>query len=106
VQFATQNSTAIAPTDFTGTSGALTFGTGVTTQAFTIPIVTDGVPAPEESFTVTLSARSGGATLGTATAAVVIAAHLPEEAIPTASDWALIALALALAAITLSRAGH
>lgn len=103
VQYATANGTATSPGDFAATSGTLTFGPGVATQSFTIPIVADAVGEPEESFIVTLSAPTGGATLGTpSTATIVIATHL---AIPTASTWALILLALALAAITLVRIG-
>jgi Calx-beta domain len=106
VQYATQPGSATAPSDFTATSGMLTFGPGVTTQSFTVPIVSDAVPEPEESFTIALSAPAGGATLGTATTSVIIASHLPEEAIPTASTWALISLAIGLAAVTLIRIGR
>lgn len=101
VQFATQNGTAASPSDFAATGGTLTFGPGVTTQSFVVPIVSDAVPEAEETFTVTLSAPGGGATLGAATATVIIAAHLPP--IPTASTWMLLLLASALAVAALSR---
>ena len=103
VQYATQNGTAAAPGDFTATSGTLTFGPGVTSQSFAVPIVSDAIPEGEETFTVALSNATGGATIGTATATVVIASHLPEETIPTASTWALIILAASLAFIALRR---
>jgi hypothetical protein len=104
VQYATADGTATAPGDYAATSGTLTFGPGVTTQSFSIPIVADGVPEPEETFTVVLSNATGGPTIGTGTATVVIAGHLPP--VPTLSEWALLALAAALAAIALSRAVH
>lgn len=103
VDYATQNGTATSPADFTATTGTLTFGPGVTTQSFTIPIVADNVPEGAETFTVALSNETGGAFLGAGTATITIAANLPGQAIPTASTWALLLLAAALAAITLSR---
>lgn len=103
VVYSTERGTATPPADFASSSGTITFGPGVTTQTITIPIVADSIAEPEETFTVTLRAPVGGPALGTpSTATVVIAAHLD---IPTASTWALILLALALAAITLVRIG-
>ncbi len=65
VQYATVNGTAIAPGDFTTASGTLTWATGETaSKPIPIPIVNDSTVESSESFTVTLSAPTGGATLG------------------------------------------
>lgn len=101
VAYSTANGTATAPADYTTTSGTLTFGPGVTTQNIVVPIVNDAMPELAETFTVTLSNPTGGATLGTATTTVTINAQLPPEALPTMSQWTLIALALSLCAVAL-----
>jgi Calx-beta domain len=104
-QYSTHDSDAIAPEDYTTTSGTLTFGPGVTSQTFNIPIVADGVPESEERFLVLLSNPTGGAVVfgSDDTATVLIASHLPGHAIPTASTWALLVLAAALAVVTFNR---
>ena len=105
VQYATEPVTA-TPGDYTPTSGTLTFGPGVTTQTFTIPIIADGTPEPDEYFNVTLSNATGGAALGPDLTAVTITSQLGAEAIPTASTWALLLLALGLAGVTVARLGR
>jgi hypothetical protein len=73
VGFSTSNGTAIAGSDYTATTGTLTFGVGETTKTVTIPLVADEVIEPNETFSVTLSGPTGGAILGaTATATVTI----------------------------------
>jgi hypothetical protein len=49
----------------------LTFGPGVTTQSFTVPILDDPFVEPDETVLLTLGIPSGGATLGGATAAIL-----------------------------------
>jgi hypothetical protein len=49
VDYATINSSAIAPTDYATTSGTLTFAPGVTSQTITIAVVGDQLSEPEES---------------------------------------------------------
>ncbi len=80
VDYATATGTASA-TDFTATSGTLTFVANTTdlTQTFTVPVLTDSIVDPDESFTATLSANSSnplptGFSLGTATATATIGA--------------------------------
>ena len=70
VAYATSNSTATAGSDYTASSGTLTFAPGVTSQTFNVPILDDGITEGNETFTVTLSAPVA-ATLGTITAATV-----------------------------------
>jgi hypothetical protein len=50
--------------DFTSSSGTLTFDTGKVTQTLAVPINSDALAEGDESFTVTLSNPQGGATLG------------------------------------------
>lgn len=98
VDYTTNDGTATAPSDYAQTSGTLTFAPGVTTHSILIPIVNDGIPEVEESFTVTLSNATGGAAVGAATATVRIAAQLvADPTIPTLSEWGLIVMAIGLA---------
>ncbi|HXH42086.1 MAG TPA: FG-GAP-like repeat-containing protein, partial [Thermoanaerobaculia bacterium] len=88
VNFATSNGTATAGSDYTATSGTLTFGPGVTSQSFTVPIIDDGVNEANETFTVTLSTPGGGAVLGSpasATATIIDDDPLPTLAINNVS---------------------
>jgi hypothetical protein len=61
VNFATANNTATAGSDYTGTSGTLTFGAGVATQNIQVATLTDSLVEGNETFFVNLSAASGGA---------------------------------------------
>jgi hypothetical protein len=73
VAYATSNGTATAGSDYTATSGTLTFGVGETQKAFTVPITNDTLVEGNETVNLTLSAPTGGATLGTqATATLTI----------------------------------
>jgi hypothetical protein len=106
VNYATSNGTAAAPGDYTSTSGTLTFGPGVTEQSIVVPIVNDALAEDDETFTVTLSGPTGGSTLGQSTTTITILDTDPAVAaapIPTASTWALIAMALSLAFVALRR---
>ncbi|MGL4400766.1 MAG: S8 family serine peptidase [Luteolibacter sp.] len=64
VNYTTTGGTATAGSDFTSTSGTLTFAPGELVKSFTIPILNDNTPEAAESFTVTLSNATGGLTLG------------------------------------------
>lgn len=64
--------TAVAGTDFTPVSRAVSFAAGDTTpQSFQIPILDNGEYEGSESFSVTLSGPTGGATLDSPSTAVV-----------------------------------
>ena len=56
VQYSTSNGTAQAGTDYTSTSGTLTFLPGVTSQTVYVPITTDGTPELDEDLSLNLSA--------------------------------------------------
>ena len=72
VNFATSNSSALAGSDYTASSGTVTFAAGQVTQTISVPITNDTIVENDETFTVTLS-NPTGATLGTqATTTVTI----------------------------------
>ena len=73
VHYATANGTAVSGTDYTATSGTLTFGPGQTEQNITVPILDRAGAAPARKFTVTLSSPVN-ATLVQKTATVTIGA--------------------------------
>ena len=65
VHYATANGTASAGTDYTATSGTLTFGAGVTSVSFQVPITNDTRDEVNETVNLSLSNPAGGAVLGT-----------------------------------------
>lgn len=67
VRYATSNGTASSSSDYTSTSGTLTFAPGVTSQTVTVKVRGDTTVEPDETFTVTLS-RPSGATIARKTA--------------------------------------
>jgi len=76
VSYATANGTAVSGSDYTSTSGSLTWTSGDSAaKQFSVPIANDGVyENATENFTVALSSPTGGATLGipnTATGSIV-----------------------------------
>jgi hypothetical protein len=58
VNFATQNGTARAGSDFVAVSGLLTFAPGVTAQTIHVPVIGDLVDEPDETFLVILSGQA------------------------------------------------
>lgn len=68
VQYATADGTATAGTDYTATSGTLTFLPGETSKTISVPVLGDPTVEADEAFTVTLSSPTGGATLAQAQA--------------------------------------
>ncbi len=65
VAYTTTNGTATSGSDYTATSGTLTFADGVTSQNFSIPILNDTAYEGDETLSIALSNATGGATLGT-----------------------------------------
>ena len=59
VDYATADGTATQPSDYTATSGTLTFTAGQTTKTIEVPIVDDDMEDDGETLTVTLSNPSG-----------------------------------------------
>jgi chitinase len=73
VSYATANGSASAGTDYTATSGKLTFGPGQTVKNITVPILGRTGAAPARSFIVTLT-KPTNATIGDNTGVVTIGA--------------------------------
>ena len=67
VDYATADGTATAGSDYTGTTGTLTLAAGEITNTIDVPVVEDGSPEDDETFTVTLS-NAVNATMGTSSA--------------------------------------
>lgn len=66
VAFATSNGTAVAPGDYTATSGTLTFAPGQTTAVISVTVKGDQNVELDETFNVTLSSNSSNTELGDA----------------------------------------
>ncbi|MGZ9243015.1 MAG: Calx-beta domain-containing protein [Candidatus Binatia bacterium] len=64
VSYATSNGTATAGSDYTATSGTLTFAVNQTTKTFAIPVTNDTTVEGNETINLTLSNPTGGAALG------------------------------------------
>ena len=63
VQYATADNTATAGSDYTETSGTLTFSAGEDTQTVSVPILDDSIDEQDERFTLTLT-NAANAELG------------------------------------------
>jgi len=73
VHYASSNGTAVAGTNYTATQGTLNWAAGVSgAQTFSVPLSASPVLTGSKTFTVTLTAPGGGATLGTASATATI----------------------------------
>ncbi len=68
VDYATSDGSAVAGSDYTATSGTLTFNAGQTSRTFNVPINGDADFEGTEAFAITLSNATGGAGIRDATA--------------------------------------
>jgi parallel beta-helix repeat protein len=83
LNYATASGTATAGSDFTSTSGTLSFADGESSKTITIPILEDNIFEGSETFSVALSSPTNGTALGNfPTATVTIIDNDPG---PTAS---------------------
>jgi uncharacterized protein YkwD len=71
VHYATSDGSAKAGTDYTGTSGTLTFNPGDTSLTFTVPILNNPLANGPVTVNLTLSSPTGGAALGSQSSAVL-----------------------------------
>ncbi len=60
VDYATQDNSTTASSDYTPANGTLTFNAGVTSQTFTVSILDDSIQEGTEVFVVNLSNATGG----------------------------------------------
>lgn len=72
VNYATSNTTAIAGSDYTSTSGRLEFAAGETIKTFVVPIANDTEAEGNQAFKVTLSNPSSGSLISNIQRNVVI----------------------------------
>lgn len=73
LQYATQDGTATAGTDYTATSGSLTFAPGEFVKTVSVPILGDRIAETDETFKLLLSNPSRGTTIRTPQATCTIA---------------------------------
>jgi hypothetical protein len=72
VNYATSNGTAAAGSDYTARSGTLSWASGdSSSKTFTVPVTDDTAVESNETVNLTLSAPTGGAALGSPSAAVL-----------------------------------
>jgi WD40 repeat protein len=71
ISYFSASGTAQAGVDYTQVSSTLTFGPGVTSQSFTIPITQDALDEPDETVDLTLTSPTGGAAMGAQSTAVL-----------------------------------
>ncbi len=72
VNYATANGSATAGSDYSATSGTLTFSPGETSKTFTVGIVDDTSVDGAKSFNISLSGQTGGANIGNGSTTVTI----------------------------------
>jgi PKD repeat protein/disulfide oxidoreductase YuzD len=85
VNYATANGTAIAGSDYTATSGTLTFAAGQTTQTLSVQVIGDKVYEPTETFFINLSSATN-ATIADAQAVATILDNDPMPPALTIND--------------------
>ena len=72
VSYSTSDGTASSPADFAAAAGLLNWADGdAAPKSFQVTIVNDTLDEPDETFTASLFAPTGGAALGATTTAVV-----------------------------------
>ena len=100
VTYTTNNGTATAPSDYTASTGTVTFANGdAAPKTIVIPIVNDAIPEPPETFTVTLSNPTAGSLGAITTEAVTITP--PAQEIPVLGPIGRLLLALSTMASAL-----
>jgi hypothetical protein len=71
VSYATSDGTASASVDYTNVSGMLSFGPGVVTRTFTVPVANDTADENDETVNLALTNPTGGIVLGAQSASVL-----------------------------------
>jgi len=102
VAFTTVDGTAKAATDYTATSGILSFAPGVRTLTIGVPVIGDTVVEPDETFRVTLSTPTGATLADAQAVGTIVNTDRPAISIADRSLNEPAATADALFAVTLS----
>ena len=106
VLYNTSNGSATAGTDYTGTSGTLTFAAGVTSQTFIVPILDDGASdSTDQTVNLSLSTPGGGATLASPSAATLTIQEASFGTLAFSTASSSIAEAATTATVTVTRTG-
>ncbi|NMQ26796.1 hypothetical protein E4Q23_02910, partial [Candidatus Accumulibacter phosphatis] len=71
MNYATQDGTAIAGSDFVATSGSLSFAVGETARTVQVSLLNDSTPESSEAFNLVLSALNGATTLDPVGTAII-----------------------------------
>src|SRR6185503_7189401 len=77
VSYFTSNGTATAGVDYVATSGTLTFGPAEAAKVLLVPILINPAASSARTATLTLASPTGGASLGTPSAAVLTITNAP-----------------------------
>jgi ELWxxDGT repeat protein len=77
VHYATSDGSGVAGVNYVPASGTLNFADGEVSRSFTITVLNDGVAGGNKTVNLTLSAPTGGATLGVPAAAVLTILDVP-----------------------------
>lgn len=102
VDFATAPGTAAAGSDYTSTAGTLVFPDGVTSLTFDVTTLPDPFNEGDETVLLQLSNPSLGGTAGGSATLTIVNQGVGVQ-VPTASEWALAAMALLLAGVAVVR---
>ena len=104
VQYTTGDLTANAGSDYTATSGALSFGPGEDVKFITVPVVDDNVGEGVESFSIGLSNPTGGYVVGPTRPVTVVSIHESVKPTLTISDAVATEGGVAAFTVTVSHA--
>lgn len=107
-QYLTSNGSATDGSDYTSTTGTISFADGETSKTFLVPLRDDVVYEGDETVLLTLSSAAGGATLGTNKATLTIRENdstPPVDALSFGSPTYSVREDAKVAQITVSRTG-
>ena len=89
VSYATTDGTALAGSDYVGTSGTITFQPGTTTQTIIVPVIGDTLNEPDETFTLALSSPANATLAAQSTAVGTITNDDPLPSVSISSPAAV-----------------
>ncbi|HVT59691.1 MAG TPA: Calx-beta domain-containing protein [Thermoanaerobaculia bacterium] len=103
VHYATSDGTGVAGTHYTAASGTLSWGDGDSAaKTFPVPVLDDGVADGNHTVNLTLSAPTGGASLGAPSAAVLTVTNTDGAGTPPAAPSNLAAAGASTTSIRLT----